>query len=60
MQGLAGFFIARDDEEAGLRLPDGQREIAFLIQDRRFKNISDFDYAPTMTDVMTGFLVIIL
>jgi blue copper oxidase len=55
MQGLAGFFIVRDDEEAALKLPDGDSEIAFVIQDRRFKNTGDFAYSPTMMDVMTGF-----
>ena len=55
MQGLAGFFIVRDEEEAALKLPDGESEIAFVIQDRRFKNSGDFDYAPTMMEVMTGF-----
>lgn len=55
IQGLAGFFIVRDDEEAALKLPNGDSEIAFVIQDRRFKNSGDFDYAPTITDVMTGF-----
>jgi len=56
MQGLAGFFIVRDEEEAALKLPDGDSEIAFVIQDRRFKNTGDFDYSPTMMEVMTGFL----
>lgn len=56
MQGLAGFFIVRDEEEAALKLPNGESEIAFVIQDRRFKNTGDFDYAPTMMDIMTGFL----
>ena len=55
MQGLAGFFIVKDEEEAALKLPDGDSEIAFVIQDRRFKNTGNFDYAPTMMEVMTGF-----
>ena len=55
MQGLAGFFIVRDEEEAALKLPAGNDEIAFVIQDRRFKITGDFDYAPAMMEVMTGF-----
>ena len=55
MQGLAGFFIVRDNEEIALNLPNGDSEIAFVIQDRRFKTNGDFDYAPTNTEVMTGF-----
>ncbi len=55
MQGLAGFFIVRDEEEAASKLPGGNSEIAFVIQDRRFKTNGDFDYAPAMMDVMTGF-----
>ena len=55
MKGLAGFFIVRDEEEAALKLPTGVSEIAFVIQDRRFKNSGDFDYAPTDEEMMTGF-----
>ncbi len=55
MQGLAGFFIVRDEEEAALKLPGGDSEIAFVIQDRRFKSNGDFDYNPTNMEVMTGF-----
>jgi len=56
MQGLAGFFIVRDEEEAALKLPNDDSEIAFVIQDRRFKGNGDFDYNPTNEEVMTGFL----
>jgi FtsP/CotA-like multicopper oxidase with cupredoxin domain len=55
MQGLAGFFIVRDDEEAALKLPQGDGEIAFVIQDRRFNDTGNFDYAPTNAELMTGF-----
>ena len=55
MQGLAGFFIVRDEEENALKLPSGDSEIAFVIQDRRFKDSGEFDYAPTEAEVMTGF-----
>jgi spore coat protein A len=36
MMGLAGFFIVRDDVEAGLGLPAGEHEIPLVIQDRTF------------------------
>ena len=55
MQGLAGFFIVRDEEENALKLPNGESEIAFVIQDRRFKDSGEFDYSPTDAEVMTGF-----
>ena len=55
MDGLAGFFIVRDDEENALKLPAGDSEIAFVIQDRRFKDNGEFDYSPTNAEVMTGF-----
>ena len=55
MDGLAGFFIVRDDEENALKLPAGDSEIAFVIQDRRFKDNGEFDYSPTDAEVMTGF-----
>ncbi|HYL39658.1 MAG TPA: multicopper oxidase family protein [Bryobacteraceae bacterium] len=35
-RGLAGFYILRDDEEAQLPLPRGDKEIALLICDRSF------------------------
>ncbi len=35
-RGLAGFYIIRDEEEALLPLPRGEREIALLICDRSF------------------------
>ena len=55
MDGLAGFFIVRDEEENALKLPAGDKEIAFVIQDRRFKDNGEFDYAPTDAEVMTGY-----
>ncbi len=34
--GLAGLLIVHDDEEANLRLPDGDRDLALVLQDRLF------------------------
>ncbi|AUI60001.1 multicopper oxidase family protein [Amycolatopsis sp. BJA-103] len=36
MSGLLGMYILRDDEEASLRLPSGDREVPLLICDRNF------------------------
>ncbi len=54
--GLAGAFIVRDTEELALTLPSGEFELPLVIQDKRnFPEVS-FDYAPTMGEVMTGFM----
>ncbi|MBZ5608644.1 MAG: multicopper oxidase family protein [Acidobacteriia bacterium] len=43
-RGLAGFYIIRDDEEAQLPLPRGDKEIALLICDRSFQADGSFLY----------------
>ncbi len=43
-RGLAGFYILRDDEEAQLPLPRGDKEIALLICDRSFQADGSFLY----------------
>lgn len=43
-QGLAGFYILRDDEDDGLPLPRREREIALLICDRSFGADGSFRY----------------
>lgn len=53
--GLAGMFIVRDDEEAGLNLPSGEFEIPLIIQDKRFSG-SSLDYSPTEDEIMKGYL----
>jgi FtsP/CotA-like multicopper oxidase with cupredoxin domain len=35
--GLAGLYIVRDDEEAGLALPAGEHELPLLLQDRNLE-----------------------
>jgi spore coat protein A len=35
--GLAGLYLIRDDEEAGLALPAGERELLLLLQDRNLE-----------------------
>jgi spore coat protein A, manganese oxidase len=44
--GLSGFYLLHDDEEASLRLPDGQHDIPLLIQDRLFAADGQFIYDP--------------
>lgn len=53
--GLAGFFIINDQEEQILNLPSGEQELLLVIQDKRFDN-GQLDYAPSMMDIMTGYL----
>lgn len=57
-QGLAGIFVVRDAEEAALRLPDGDREIFLLLQDRRAAAdaAAAFAYRPAGPDMMMGLL----
>ena len=43
-RGLAGFYILRDEEEARLPLPRGDKEIALLICDRSFDADGSFLY----------------
>ncbi len=52
-RGLAGFYILRDDEEARLPLPRGEKEIALLICDRSFDEDGSFLYPaldPSLRD----------
>lgn len=55
MMGLAGLIIVNDDEENALGLPGGDRELFLVIQDKRILG-NEIKYAPTMNDVMTGFM----
>lgn len=43
-RGLAGLYIIRDDEEAKLPLPRGDKEIALFICDRSFEADGSFRY----------------
>ncbi|WP_066359868.1 multicopper oxidase family protein [Herbidospora mongoliensis] len=43
-RGLAGFFLIRDDEEARLGLPEGDRELPLMICDRSFEADGSFRY----------------
>ena len=52
--GLAGLFIVHDDEEAAARLPAGEFDIAWVIQDRRFDPANRLVYLRNMMERMQG------
>lgn len=55
--GMAGLFIVEDPAgEAALGLPSGEFDIPLVLQDKRFQQVKRFVYAPSMADVMTGYL----
>lgn len=60
--GLAGLFIVTDDEERALNLPDGDRDVGLVIQDRSFTRDNQLKYLSQgagmmgMMSSMTGFL----
>ncbi len=54
--GLAGLFIASDDEEQALRLPRGEFDIPIVIQDRSFDRQNQLQYSNHMMQRMNGFL----
>ncbi len=45
--GLAGLFLVSDPEEDALRLPSGDGELLFVLQDRRFDSNNQFVYAAS-------------
>lgn len=55
-RGLAGLFVVRDEEEASLGLPSGDREIFLVLQDRRVASnpAAAFTYQPSAPDIMMG------
>ena len=60
--GLTGLFIVSDDEEQALGLPDGERDVSLVIQDRSFTRDNQLQYIGNgpgmmgMMSSMTGFL----
>jgi len=42
--GLAGLFVVTDDEERALKLPDGDRDVGLVIQDRSFTRGNQLQY----------------
>jgi FtsP/CotA-like multicopper oxidase with cupredoxin domain len=55
-RGMAGFFIVEDPQEAALGLPTGAYDVPLLLQDKRLTADFSLTYAPTMMDMMTGYL----
>ena len=45
--GLSGFYLLRDQQEAGMNLPSGRYEIPLLLQDRTLDDQGQLVYAPT-------------
>jgi len=55
--GMAGLLIVGDDEERALALPDGEREIPLVLQDKRLAGGTSLEYDGGMgPDLMTGYL----
>ncbi len=56
-KGLAGFIIIDDDESKVLDLPKtyGKDDIPLVLQDRFFTAGAQFDYSPSMMEVMLGY-----
>jgi blue copper oxidase len=55
--GLAGLFIVSDAKEQALGLPDGEYDVALVLQDRTFNSDNQLVYTSGhMMEQMTGFL----
>jgi FtsP/CotA-like multicopper oxidase with cupredoxin domain len=54
--GVAGLFIVEDPEEQALDLPRSDHDVPLVIADRRSNAQRQFTYAPTMMDIMAGYL----
>ena len=52
-KGLAGFHLIRDEEEAALELPEGERDVPLMICDRSFTEDGSFDY-PSLDPSLKG------
>jgi blue copper oxidase len=55
--GMAGLFIVEEPAgDAALGLPSGEFDVPLVLQDKRFHQAKRFIYAPSMADVMAGYL----
>jgi FtsP/CotA-like multicopper oxidase with cupredoxin domain len=54
--GLAGLFLVSDKEEKAAGLPDGDRDIALVLQDRTFDRGNQLVYLSHSMEQMTGFV----
>ena len=55
-QGLAGLFIVETSAEKALGLPFGAYELPLIILDKRLDAAGSPTYAPSMNDVMIGYM----
>jgi len=55
-RGVAGLFIIEDPAEAALGLPTGDHDLPLVLTDKRTTAQRQLVYAPSMMDVMTGYL----
>lgn len=54
-RGLSGLFIVDDDESDALGLPAGDRELSWVLQDRRFSADNQLVYAMNHMQMMLGY-----
>jgi FtsP/CotA-like multicopper oxidase with cupredoxin domain len=54
--GVAGFFIIEDPVEAAFGLPPGNHDVPLVFTDKRVNASRQLVYAPSMMDVMSGYL----
>ncbi len=54
--GVAGFFIIEDPAEAVFGLPSGSHDVPLVFMDKRVSASRQLVYAPSMMDVMSGYL----
>jgi FtsP/CotA-like multicopper oxidase with cupredoxin domain len=56
-KGLAGVIILEDTEILGLDLPKtyGVDDIPLVLQDRIFETTAQFDYSPSLREIMQGY-----
>jgi FtsP/CotA-like multicopper oxidase with cupredoxin domain len=54
--GVAGFFIIEDPVESTLGLPSGDHDLPLVFTDKRVNASRQLVYAPSMMDVMSGYL----
>jgi spore coat protein A len=52
--GLAGFYLLRGPHEERLGLPDGEREVPVLFQDRAFEDDSSYQYPAVFEAEVSG------
>lgn len=54
--GVAGFFIIEDPAGAAFGLPSGNHDVPLVFTDKRVSAARQLVYAPSMMDVMSGYL----